>query len=72
MLSINSATPRLRSKPTSLMVTSFIYLNLAARIREATKDKAEAEKILQIKKAEGEAESKYLAGIGSAGAIIKL
>uniref|UniRef100_I1QNA2 Band 7 domain-containing protein n=1 Tax=Oryza glaberrima TaxID=4538 RepID=I1QNA2_ORYGL len=38
----------------------------AARLRVAANEKAEAEKILQIKKAEGEAESKYLAGVGIA------
>ncbi|MCI22015.1 hypersensitive-induced response protein 1-like, partial [Trifolium medium] len=32
----------------------------------AASDKAEAEKILQIKRAEGEAESKYLSGLGIA------
>ena len=35
-------------------------------MRSAANDKAEAEKILQIKRAEGEAESKYLAGVGIA------
>jgi regulator of protease activity HflC (stomatin/prohibitin superfamily) len=35
-------------------------------MRVATKDKAEAEKILQIKRAEGEAEAKYLSGLGIA------
>lgn len=35
-------------------------------MREAANEKAEAEKILQIKQAEGEAESKYLAGLGIA------
>uniref|UniRef100_A0A0E0B1Z8 Band 7 domain-containing protein n=1 Tax=Oryza glumipatula TaxID=40148 RepID=A0A0E0B1Z8_9ORYZ len=35
-------------------------------LRVAANEKAEAEKILQIKKAEGEAESKYLAGVGIA------
>jgi len=39
---------------------------IAARLRVAANEKAEAEKILQIKKAEGEAESKYLAGLGIA------
>ncbi|EMS63091.1 Hypersensitive-induced response protein 1 [Triticum urartu] len=39
---------------------------LAARMRLAATEKAEAEKILQIKRAEGEAESKYLAGVGIA------
>jgi hypothetical protein len=38
----------------------------AARMRLAANEKAEAEKIVQIKKAEGEAESKYLAGVGIA------
>ncbi|KAK4733830.1 hypothetical protein R3W88_008091 [Solanum pinnatisectum] len=41
-------------------------INAAARLRVAANDKAEAEKILQIKKAEGEAESKYLSGLGIA------
>lgn len=38
----------------------------ASRLRVAATDKAEAEKILQIKQAEGEAESKYLSGLGIA------
>ncbi|KAM3713768.1 hypothetical protein ACB098_01G284100 [Castanea mollissima] len=41
-------------------------INAAARMRVAANDKAEADKILQIKKAEGEAESKYLSGLGIA------
>ncbi len=41
-------------------------INAAARLRVAANEKAEAEKILQIKKAEGEAESKHLAGLGIA------
>ncbi|XP_020184405.1 hypersensitive-induced response protein-like protein 2 [Aegilops tauschii subsp. strangulata] len=41
-------------------------INAASRMRSAANDKAEAEKILQIKRAEGEAESKYLAGVGIA------
>eukprot|EP01018_Ginkgo_biloba_P010556 Gb_35019 [translate_table: standard] len=41
-------------------------INAAARMRVATRDKAEAEKILQIKRAEAEAESKYLSGLGIA------
>ncbi|KMT17131.1 hypothetical protein BVRB_2g040430 [Beta vulgaris subsp. vulgaris] len=41
-------------------------INAAARMRVAANDKAEAEKIIQIKKAEGEAESKYLSGLGIA------
>jgi hypothetical protein len=35
-------------------------------MRPAANDKAEAEKILHIKRAEGEAESKNLAGVGIA------
>jgi len=41
-------------------------INAAARMRLATREKAEAEKILQVKRAEGEAESKYLSGVGIA------
>ncbi|KAL3526488.1 hypothetical protein ACH5RR_011144 [Cinchona calisaya] len=41
-------------------------INAASRLRVAANEKAEAEKILQIKKAEGEAESKYLSGLGIA------
>ncbi|KAL3525966.1 hypothetical protein ACH5RR_014338 [Cinchona calisaya] len=41
-------------------------INAATRLRVAANEKAEAEKILQIKKAEGEAESKYLSGLGIA------
>ncbi|XP_047326643.1 hypersensitive-induced response protein 1-like [Impatiens glandulifera] len=45
-----------------LLIIDFI----AARLRVAATEKAEAEKILQIKRAEGEAESKYLSGLGIA------
>ncbi|WCJ20810.1 Hypersensitive-induced response protein-like protein 1 [Euphorbia peplus] len=41
-------------------------INAAARMRVAANEKAEAEKIVQIKRAEGEAESKYLSGVGIA------
>ncbi|TKY55122.1 Hypersensitive-induced response protein 1 [Spatholobus suberectus] len=41
-------------------------INAAARLRLAANEKAEAEKILLIKRAEGEAESKYLSGLGIA------
>ncbi|KAH8483742.1 hypothetical protein Peur_063970 [Populus x canadensis] len=41
-------------------------INAAARMRLAANEKAEAEKIIQIKRAEGEAEAKYLAGLGIA------
>ena len=39
---------------------------IASRMRLAAGEKAEAEKLLQIKRAEGEAESKYLGGLGIA------
>ncbi|KAI5067437.1 hypothetical protein GOP47_0017965 [Adiantum capillus-veneris] len=41
-------------------------INAASRMRVATQEKAEAEKILQVKRAEAEAESKYLSGLGIA------
>eukprot|EP00249_Psilotum_nudum_P008573 c21372_g1_i1 orf=538-1407(-) len=41
-------------------------INAAARLRLATREKAEAEKILQVKRAEAEAEAKYLSGQGIA------
>ncbi|GAQ85142.1 SPFH or Band 7 or PHB domain-containing membrane-associated protein family [Klebsormidium nitens] len=41
-------------------------INAAARMRMAAVEKAETEKILQVKRAEGEAESKYLSGKGVA------
>ncbi|KAG0583732.1 hypothetical protein M758_3G158600 [Ceratodon purpureus] len=41
-------------------------INAAARMRLATLEKAEAEKILLVKRAEAEAESKYLSGVGIA------
>lgn len=39
-------------------------INAAAMMRLAANEKAEAEKILQIKRAEEDTESKYLAGMG--------
>jgi hypothetical protein len=48
-----------------VLISSFIC-ETAARMRPAANDKAEAEKILHIKRAEGEAESKNLAGVGIA------
>lgn len=42
------------------------FMLAAPRLRVAANEKAEAEKILQIKNAEGDAESKYLSGIGVA------
>ncbi|GAA0186981.1 hypothetical protein Leryth_005646 [Lithospermum erythrorhizon] len=41
-------------------------INAAARMRVAANEKAEAEKIVQIKRAEGDAEAKYLSGLGIA------
>jgi len=41
-------------------------INAAQRLRVAANEKAEAEKILQVKRAEGDAEAKYLAGVGVA------
>lgn len=43
-----------------------LVIAASARLREAAKEKAEAEKILQIKAAEADAESKYLSGLGVA------
>jgi hypothetical protein len=39
-------------------------INASQRLREAANYKADADKILQVKAAEAEAESKYLAGVG--------
>lgn len=41
-------------------------MTASQRLREAQAYKAEAEKILQVKAAEADAESKYLAGVGVA------
>merc|ERR1711990_1443490 len=41
-------------------------INASRRLREAAKEKAEADKIIQVKAAEADAESKYLSGIGVA------
>uniref|UniRef100_A0A0C9QPH1 TSA: Wollemia nobilis Ref_Wollemi_Transcript_14824_1519 transcribed RNA sequence n=1 Tax=Wollemia nobilis TaxID=56998 RepID=A0A0C9QPH1_9CONI len=53
-------------EPAETVKRAMNEINAAARMRLATQEKAEAEKILQVKKAEGEAESKYLAGVGIA------
>jgi len=42
------------------------FLIAVTRLRVATREKAEAEKTLQVKRAEGEAEAKYLSGVGVA------
>lgn len=45
----------------------YCYISIAqARLREAASEKADAEKILLVKAAEAEAESKYLSGLGVA------
>lgn len=41
-------------------------INASRRLRLATQEKAEAQKIMAVKQAEGEAESKYLHGLGIA------
>jgi len=41
-------------------------INAQKRLREAAKEKAEADKIVQVKGAEAEAEAKYLQGVGVA------
>jgi regulator of protease activity HflC (stomatin/prohibitin superfamily) len=53
----------------SLMFRITIFsssLDSAARLRVAASEKAEAQKIVQIKRAEGEAEAKSLSGLGIA------
>lgn len=47
-------------------IQMFNSMIASQRLREAAAEKAEAEKILQVKAAEAEAESKYLAGLGVA------
>lgn len=46
-----------------LIIYPFV-INSASRMRVAANEKAKAEKILQIKRPEGDAETKYLAGLG--------
>ncbi|XP_016499911.1 hypersensitive-induced response protein 1 [Nicotiana tabacum] len=53
-------------EPDDQVKSSMNEINAASRLREAAYEKAEGEKILQIKQAEAEAESKYLAGLGIA------
>ncbi|KAK3022915.1 hypothetical protein RJ639_046459 [Escallonia herrerae] len=53
-------------EPDEHVKRSMNEINAASRMRVAANEKAEAEKILQIKLAEGDAESKYLAGLGIA------
>ncbi|KAG0576233.1 hypothetical protein M758_5G059400 [Ceratodon purpureus] len=53
-------------EPDSTVRRAMNEINAAQRMRVAAIDKAEAEKILQVKRAEGEAEAKYLSGHGIA------
>ncbi|XP_051148570.1 hypersensitive-induced response protein 1-like isoform X2 [Andrographis paniculata] len=53
-------------EPDSQVKRAMNEINAAARLRVVANEKAEAEKIQQIKRAEGEAESKYLSGLGIA------
>ncbi|KAK2989762.1 hypothetical protein RJ640_012702 [Escallonia rubra] len=53
-------------EPDEHVKRSMNEINAASRMRVAANEKAEAEKILQIKHAEGDAESKYLTGLGIA------
>ncbi|CAL9765339.1 unnamed protein product [Musa acuminata subsp. burmannicoides] len=53
-------------EPDNYVKKAMNEINAASRMRVAANEKAEAEKILQIKRAEGEAESKYLSGLGIA------
>ncbi|CAH1446786.1 unnamed protein product [Lactuca virosa] len=53
-------------EPDQHVKKSMNEINAVARMRVAANEKAEAEKILQIKRVEGEAESKYLSGLGIA------
>ena len=56
LLGFNSSLPQLIWDLKVLL----LLLCSAARLRVAANEKAEAEKIIQIKRAEGEAEAKYL------------
>ena len=42
-------------------------INASKRLKEAAAEKAEGDKVLSVKSAEAEAESKYLAGAGLCG-----
>lgn len=52
--------------PDAKVKASMNEINASQRLREAAREKAEAEKILQVKAAEAEAEAKYLSGVGVA------
>ena len=48
------------------LFTCWDEINASRRMREAQQEKAEGDKILQVKAAEADAESKYLSGVGVA------
>lgn len=53
-------------EPDARVKASMNEINAAQRTRVAAADQAEAQKIILVKQAEAEAESKYLAGVGVA------
>jgi len=52
--------------PDSTVLRAMNEVNAARRQREANWEKAEAEKVLAVKRAEAEAEAKHLSGVGTA------
>jgi len=52
--------------PDSRVKAAMNEINASRRLREAAVEKAEAEKILQVKRSEAEAEAKHLQGVGVA------
>jgi len=50
-------------EPDEVVKRAMNDINAAARLRVAAAERTEADKIQQVKRAEGEAESKYLAGV---------
>jgi regulator of protease activity HflC (stomatin/prohibitin superfamily) len=53
-------------EPDEVVKRDMNEINAAARLRLAAADRAEAEKLQQVKRAEGDAEAKHLAGAGVA------
>ncbi|KAG8051496.1 hypothetical protein GUJ93_ZPchr0001g29609 [Zizania palustris] len=53
-------------EPDEVVKRAMNDINAAARLRVAAAERGEADKIQQVKRAEGEAEAKYLAGVGVA------
>lgn len=52
--------------PDSRVKASMNEINASRRLKEAASHKAEADKIKQVKAAEGDAEARYLSGLGVA------